>query len=99
MKLSWSEPQDIDTLDKAFIHLGFTFIIDNIPGIEGECYVITNYEGRHKEKFFIRADTSFGTCKNTIYELLRTRTSDVTNYLRLEYLVKGLKQDLKFFGN
>ena len=98
-KLSWAEPQEIDTLDKALIHLGFTFIIDTIPGIEGKCYIITNYEGRHKEKFLVRADTSFGTGKNTIYELLVTRTYEISNYLRLEYLIKGLKKDLEFFGN
>ena len=95
-KLSWSEPQEIDTLDKALIHLGFTFYIDTIPGIKGECYVITNYKGSKEGTFVIKVDDSFLSPVYNLYQLIPRWE---TNFGNLSNLTRELKHSLKFFGN
>ena len=95
-KLSWSEPQEIDTLDKALIHLGFTFIIDNIPGIEGKCYIITNYKGSKEGTFVIKEEKN---SYKPVYSLYQVRPRWETNYSGLNILIEELKSNLQFFGN
>ena len=97
-KLSWREPEEVNTLDTALVSLGFTYHIDTVLGIEGEVFVIDNYKGKKGGVFVIKEDSGFGL-DNINYQLYQIIPKWETNFTKLEFIIKDLKNTLRFFGN
>jgi len=95
-KLSWNENPEITNLDTALVSLGFSYHIGEVPGIEGECYIIDNYTERKGGFFAIKIDN---THLKPVFELYRVYARYSSYYTNLDFLIKGLKSDMNFYGS